>query len=112
MTESKIYANIGPQAFPILNISISGISFYSEVNFKTGTKLVMSAMGMIALEVEVVSSEIEETDSSLMEYKYRVRAKFGPHVNGYQVYVLAREMQMQSSKDRSATLDLVPPPDS
>ena len=59
MTESKIYANIGPQAFPILNISISGISFYSEVNFKTGTKLVMSAMGMIALEVEVLSSEIE-----------------------------------------------------
>ena len=112
MTESKTYANIGPQAFPILNISISGISFYSEVNFKTGTKLVMSAMGMIALEVEVLSSEIEETDPSLMEYKYRVRAKFGPHVNGYQVYVLAREMQMQSSKDRSATLDMVPPPDS
>lgn len=111
MTESKIYANIGPQAFPILNISISGISFYSEVNFKMGTKLVMSAMGMIALEVEVVSSEIEETDSSMMEYKYRVRAKFGPHVNGYQVYVLAREMQMQSGKDRSTTLDLVRPPD-
>ncbi len=112
MTESKIYANIGPRAFPILNISISGISFYSDVNFKTGAKLVISALGMIALEVEVLSSEMEETDSSLMEYKYRVKAKFGPHVNGYQVYVLAREMQMQNGKDSSATLDLVHPPDS
>ena len=46
-----------------------------------------------------------------MEYKCRVRAKFGPHVNGYQVYVLAREMQMQLSKDRSATVKLAPPPD-
>jgi len=92
---SKIYAHLGPRAFRILNISVGGLAFYSDMFFSPGTKLLMSALGMIALDVEVLSCEIEETNSDLMEYKYRVRAKFGPRVNGYQVYVLAREMYLQ-----------------
>lgn len=102
MADSKIYAQMGPQAFPILNLSIGGISFYSDRFIEPGTKLLMSAMGMIALEVEVTGSDIEETDANLMEFKYRIRAKFGPHVNGYQVYVLAREMHMQNQKSEGA----------
>lgn len=96
--ESKIYAHLGPQAFPILNISIGGLAFYSDLFFDNGTKLLMSALGMIALDVEVLSCEMEEIDSELMEYKYRVRTKFGPRVNGYQVYVLAREMYLQEKE--------------
>jgi hypothetical protein len=38
-----------------------------------------------------------------MECRYRVRAKFGSHVNGYQVYVLAREMHLQNAKDKPAS---------
>lgn len=102
MPESIIYAQMGPKAFPILNISISGIAFHSEMYIEPGTKLLMSAMGMIALEVEVLSSDMEETDAGLMEFKYRIRAKFGPHVNGYQVYVLSREMHMHSLKGKSS----------
>ena len=102
MPGSKIYAHMGPRGFPIVDISIGGLSFYSELLFEPGSKLLMSALGMIALDVEVLSCDMEETDSSLMEYKYRVRAKFGPHVNGYQVYVLAREMHLQETKDQNA----------
>jgi hypothetical protein len=50
---------------------------------------------MIALDVEILSCDMEEVDSRMMECRYRVRAKFGPRVNGYQVYVLAREMYLQ-----------------
>jgi len=100
MPDSKIYAHMGPRAFPILNISIGGLAFHSDILFEPGTKLLMSALGMIALDVEVLSCDMEETDSDLMECKYRVRAKFGPHVNGYQVYVLAREMHLQNIKER------------
>lgn len=96
--ESKIYAHLGPKAFPILNISIGGLAFYSDFYFDPGTKLLMSALGMIALDVEVLSCEMEEVDAVMMEYKYRVRAKFGPRVNGYQVYVLAREMYLQEQE--------------
>ena len=100
MPESKIYAHMGPRAFPILNISIGGVAFHSEVYFEPGTKLLMSALGMIALDVEVLSCDMEETNADLMEYQYRVRAKFSSHVNGYQVYVLAREMHLQNVKDK------------
>ncbi|MDH5752833.1 MAG: PilZ domain-containing protein [Deltaproteobacteria bacterium] len=93
--QSKIYAHLGPRAFRVLNISVGGLAFHSDLAFEPGTKLLMSALGMIALDVEVLSCIIEETDAGLMEYKYRVRAKFGPRVNGYQVYVLAREMYLQ-----------------
>jgi PilZ domain len=100
MPESKIYAHMGPRAFPILNISIGGLAFHSDIFFEPGTKLLMSALGMIALDVEVLSCDMEETDADLMECKYRVRAKFGSHVNGYQVYVLAREMHLQNVKSK------------
>jgi len=92
---SKIFAHLGPKAFKIINIAIGGVAFYSDTFFETGTKLLLSALGMIALDVEILSCEMEEVDENLMEYRYRVRAKFGPRVNGYQVYVLAREMYMQ-----------------
>ena len=98
MADSKIYAHMGPRAFPILNISIGGLAFYSDIEFEPGTKLLMSALGMIALDVEVLSCDMEETDEKLMEYQYRVRARFSSHVNGYQVYVLAREMHLQNLK--------------
>jgi len=92
---AKIYAHMGPRAFPILNISIGGIAFHSDIAFEEGTKVLMSALGMIALEVEVLDCEMVEVDADMMEYKYLVRAQFGSMVNGYQVYVLSREMHQQ-----------------
>lgn len=99
MPDSLIYAHMGPRAFKILNISVGGLAFYSDLAFAPGTKLLMSALGMIALDVEVLFCDMEETDSDLMEYRYRIRAQFGAHVNGYQVYVLAREMHLQQMKE-------------
>jgi hypothetical protein len=93
--QAQIFAHLGPKAFHIINISIGGVAFFSDVAFESGTKLLLSALGMIALDVEILSCHMEEVDGGLMEYRYRVRAKFGPRVNGYQVYVLAREMYLQ-----------------
>lgn len=106
---STIYAHMGPRAFPILNISIGGIAFHSEVGFEKGTKLLMSALGMIALEVEVLECDMVEVDSDLMEFRYLVRAKFGPMVNGYQVYVLSREMHQQQGPGKTSLQDHTKP---
>jgi len=92
---AEIYAHLGPRAFRILNISVGGVAFYSDVYFEPGTRILLSALGMIALDVEVLSCDMEEIDADLMEYQYRVRCSFGPRVNGYQVYVLAREMYLK-----------------
>ena len=97
----SIYAHMGPRAFEILNISVGGLAFYSDVQFEPDTNLLLSALGMVALDVDVVSCEMEETDSDFMEYRYLVRAKFSARVNGYLVYVLSREMylrQLQNQK--------------
>ena len=96
---ASIFVHLGPKAFEILNISVGGVAFFSDVYFADGTNLLLSALGMIALDVEVLNCELEETDSSFMEFKYRVRGKFGPRVNGYQVYVLAREMFLKQVRE-------------
>jgi hypothetical protein len=107
---AQVFAHLGPKAFQIINISIGGVAFYSDIYFEGGTKLLLSALGMIALDVEILDCEMEEVDSGLMEYRYRVRAKFGPRVNGYQVYVLAREMYLKQSEggDSAALQSAVP----
>jgi len=105
---AQVFAHLGPKAFQIINISIGGVAFYSDIYFENGTKLLLSALGMIALDVEILSCEMEEVHEGLMEYRYRVRAKFGPRVNGYQVYVLAREMYLQQQGDE-APASLTPP---
>ena len=61
----------------------------------------LSALGMVALDVDVVSCEMEETDSNFMEYRYLVRAKFSERVNGYLVYVLSREMYLRQVQEQS-----------
>jgi len=100
---AEIFAHLGPRAFQIINISVSGCAFYSDTRFLPGTQLLLSALGLIALEVEVMDCELEEVDADMMEYRYKVRAKFLPNVNGYQVYVLAREMYLkQVSEQKNA----------
>lgn len=96
----NIYAHIGPQAFPILDISVSGLAFHSDTYFEPGTNVLMSALSMVALDVIVVECVLEETDSNFMEYKYLVRAKFSPRVNGYLVYVLSREMFVKQIQEK------------
>lgn len=93
--EAQIFAHLGPKAFQIIDISIGGVAFYSDTQFEPGTSLLLSALGMVALDVEVLDCELFETDSDFMEYMYRVRAKFAPRVNGYLVYVLSREMYLK-----------------
>jgi len=104
--DSVIFAHIGPRAFQVLNISSGGLSFFSDTPFEKGEMLLMSAQGMIALDVEVLSCEMEEVDAVMMDYKYRVRAKFGPHVNAYQVSVLTREMRMQNERKGGGSLQV------
>jgi hypothetical protein len=99
---AQVFAHLGPKAFQIINIAIGGVAFYSDIYFESGTKLLLSALGMIALDVEILSCDMEEVDEGLMEYRYCVRAKFGPRVNGYQVYVLAREMYLQQTGEGDA----------
>ena len=92
---AQIFAHLGPKAFRIIDISVGGVAFFSDVAFEPGTNLLLSALGMVALDVEVLDCELYETDPEFMEFMYRIRAQFSPRVNGYLVYVLSREMYLK-----------------
>ena len=96
--KAQIFAQIGPRSMTIHDISVGGLSFFSEFFFEPGTHVLVSAMGNIALELEIVSCDMVETDSDFMEYQYKVHTKFGPLVNGYQVYMLAMEIVEHSQE--------------
>lgn len=90
---SRVHVHRGPTAHPVKNISVNGIAFYSEHRVPLGSRLRLSALGMLAVEVDVVGCEMELVHEAMMEYRYVVRGRFASNVNGYQIFILAREIQ-------------------
>ena len=89
---SAIYAHGSPREYRMRDLSAGGLSFFSDHSIRPGSRLLMSAKGLLALEVDVVGCEMEEVDPNLMDFRYRVRCKFAEKVNGFQAFVLAREL--------------------
>jgi c-di-GMP-binding flagellar brake protein YcgR len=92
---AAIYAHGSPQRFEIHDLSAGGLSFYSDHHIQAGSRLILSALGLLALEVDVVGCDMEEVDPNLMDFRYRVRCKFAEKVNGFQAFILARELFMK-----------------
>jgi len=92
---ATIFAHGTPQQYQIHDLSAGGLSFFSDHQIKPDTRLILSAKGLLAPEVDVVGCEIEEVDSNLMDYRYRVRCRFAEKVNGFQAFVLAQELLTQ-----------------
>lgn len=74
------------------DFSAGGLSFFSHVRMAPGKPVLLSARGILSLQVIVVGCDLEEENADLMEYRYRVRAEFTPDVDGYQAFVLAHEI--------------------
>ena len=77
---------------PILNISKSGVAFFSEQQYFPGDHLHLSVANTLTIKARVLECEMEETDAIFMEYRYHVRAKFDEGENGCKIYVLARDI--------------------
>jgi hypothetical protein len=89
---AAIYAHGNPQQYEIHDLSAGGLSFYCDRHINVGSRLILSAMGLLALEVDVAGCGMEEVNANLMDFRYRVRCKFADKVNGYQAFVLAQEL--------------------
>ena len=81
---------------PVLNISAGGIAFFSERNYHPGDTVNLSVARTLAIEAVVLSCEMVPTDSIFMEYQYRVRAKYASGVNGFKMFVLARDIYVHN----------------
>ena len=101
---AKVFVHHGATAYPIINISVGGIAFYSISSFTPGENLVLSAKGIFALEVEVIECTMKERDPIFMDFHYLVRGKFGKNVNGFQAFVMAREIYLRMQEGRDSKM--------
>lgn len=60
----------------ILDVSQGGIAIRSEKQFEPGTRLQIRYVKDNSVEVEVVGSELVESDPDFMEFHYRIRTRF------------------------------------
>ncbi len=60
----------------VIDISRSGVCFFTNVRFQPGHRFSFSLGDVFAVVAEVVDCNAEETDSGLMEVRYRVRCRF------------------------------------
>ena len=58
------------------DISEGGVCFYSDHQFKPGRRMKLNIKNMLGVEIEVVRCEMEMTDDTFMEAKYKVAAEF------------------------------------
>jgi hypothetical protein len=79
--------------FEVINLSRSGLAFYGVREFKEDERISISLHQLMAIEAVVVGCDMEETDSNLMEYRYRVRCRFLNDDYGLQFLVMALEME-------------------
>lgn len=79
------------------DISTSGLCFFAERPFPPDAEIELSVATVYSLSAIVVSCEIEETDASFLEVRYRVRCRFVNERQGMEVLVLAKESELASA---------------
>ena len=60
----------------IIDMSMSGVAFYSERKYEVGEVVPLSLKEAFAVQAEVLGCEMVQTDPSFLEFAYRVRCQF------------------------------------
>ncbi|MCH9046493.1 MAG: PilZ domain-containing protein [SAR324 cluster bacterium] len=75
----------------IIDMSISGVSFYSDRNHAIGEVVPLCLDGAFSVQTKVVGCQMVQTDPSFLEFKYRVRCEFVNSDHGLIFLMLALE---------------------
>ena len=60
----------------VINISLSGVCFFSNLCFALGQKFDFKVGSVFSIQAEVVQCEMVETDTGLMEVQYQILCEF------------------------------------
>ena len=60
----------------VINISLSGVCFFSTHRFKPGQRFDFKVGSVFSVQAEVMNCEMVETDAELMEVQFRVESNF------------------------------------
>lgn len=86
-TGTTIAVQMEPVACQIINISVGGLSFYSDIPLPGGQSITINLNDELSLYLRVDSCHTEEVEPVMMvsTHKYIVGAKFIDEVDGYRV---------------------------
>ena len=86
-TGTTIAVQLEPVSCQIINISVGGLSFYSDIPLPDGESITINLNDELSLYLRVDSCHMEEIEPILMvtNHKYIVGAKFFNEMDGYRV---------------------------
>lgn len=88
LKEKRVWAHANFLSFPIKNISVGGLSFYSEMQITLDIELPLSIEKSFSISGRVLYCGMEMVDTMLLECKYRVGVQFLSDEDGYKTMVL------------------------
>lgn len=83
---------IDPWVFAI-DISISGMAFYSDTPVERGEAIHIALTDDFAVEARVVDSHLETSDSPVLPSRYRLHCEFDDEERGKELLVRIKEME-------------------
>ncbi|MCZ6728257.1 MAG: PilZ domain-containing protein [SAR324 cluster bacterium] len=86
-TGTTVSIHMEPEFCQIVNISVGGISFYSDISLPSGHTISITLGESLSLNLRVDSCHIEELEPVLMvtSHRYLVGAEFISESDGYRV---------------------------
>lgn len=86
-TGTTIAVQLEPVSCQIINISVGGLSFYSDIPLPGGESITINLNDELSLYLRVDSCHMEEIEPVLMvtNHKYIVGARFIDEMDGYRV---------------------------
>ena len=92
LKDSHVWIRV-PTRFDLLEISIAGISFNSNTPFQVGENLLLTLDKAFSIEAKVVECLLTESDSGLMELRYRIGCAFIDQNHGMQMLVMLKDLE-------------------
>ena len=79
-------------SFDVIDVSVSGISFYSSQPFEKNQVFAITLSKAFRIEAEILDCDLVETDPHMMEAQYLVRCRFVDEASAMRFLVMLKEM--------------------
>ena len=86
-----VWIKVEPR-FEVMDVSVTGISLFSDFQFKPGNIITITMGKAFSVEANVLDCELVVSDEMFFENKYLVRGKFKDADIGMQFLVMIKEM--------------------
>ena len=84
-----------PTRFDLIEVSITGISFFSNMAFGVDELVMLTLDKAFVIEAQVKECVLVESNSDMLEVRYRIGCLFTDSSHGMQLLVMLKEMSRE-----------------